>query len=100
MIAAEIIDQVLDAGGQIAVDGADLVLTAPRPLPADLLDTLKAHKPDIMKALRRPAGAQGAQGARRIYGKRTGAWGATVAGLHDGAADQGNESRRQPSHAR
>jgi hypothetical protein len=54
MIAAEIIGQVLDAGGQIAVDGADLVLTAPRPLPADLLDTLKAHKPDILAALAHP----------------------------------------------
>ena len=33
MIAAEIIGQVLAAGGQIAVDGSDLVLSAPRPLP-------------------------------------------------------------------
>ena len=55
MIAAEIIGQVLDAGGQIAVDGGDLVLTAPRPLPADLLDTLKAHKPAILAALAAPA---------------------------------------------
>jgi hypothetical protein len=54
MSAAEIIGQVLDAGGQIAVDGADLVLTAPRPLPADLLDNLKAHKPAILEALARP----------------------------------------------
>jgi hypothetical protein len=33
MIAAEIIDQVRSAGGQVAVDGAELVLAAPRPLP-------------------------------------------------------------------
>jgi hypothetical protein len=54
MIAAEIIGQVLDAGGQIEMDGADLVLTAPRPLPADLLDRLRTHKPDILAALAHP----------------------------------------------
>jgi hypothetical protein len=54
MIAAEIIGQVLAAGGQITADGPDLVLTAPRPLPADLLDRIKAHKPDIVKALGQP----------------------------------------------
>jgi hypothetical protein len=54
MIAAEIIDQVLHAGGQITVDGDDLVLTAPRPLPADLLDRLAAYKPDILAALPKP----------------------------------------------
>ncbi len=54
MIAAEIIGQVLAAGGQITVDGADLVLTAPRPLPADLLDGFRAHKAAILEALARP----------------------------------------------
>jgi len=54
MIAAEIIGQVLDAGGQISVDGADLALTAPRPLPADLLDSIKAHKPALLEALAHP----------------------------------------------
>lgn len=54
MTAAELIGQVLAAGGQIATDGADLVLTAPRPLPDDLLDTLKAHKPAILEALAQP----------------------------------------------
>lgn len=57
MTAAEIIGQVLDAGGQIAVDGADLVLTAPRPLPPDLLHSLKVHKAELLAALApRPAG--------------------------------------------
>lgn len=37
-MAAEIIGQVLAAGGQIAVDGPDLVLTAPQSLPGELLD--------------------------------------------------------------
>jgi hypothetical protein len=54
MIAAEIIGQVLDAGGQITADGPDLVLTAPRPLPDELLDRIKADKSDIVKALRQP----------------------------------------------
>lgn len=54
MIAAEIICQVRSAGGQIAADGADLVLTAPRPLPAELMDKLKAHKPAILAALAHP----------------------------------------------
>ena len=51
MIAAEIIRQVFDAGGQIVADGAELVLTAPRPLSADLLESLKFHKRDILAAL-------------------------------------------------
>jgi hypothetical protein len=35
-------------------DGADLVLTAPRPLSVELLDKLKAHKPAILVALADP----------------------------------------------
>jgi hypothetical protein len=54
MIAVEIIGKVLDAGGQITADGPDLVLTAPRPLPDELLDRIKADKSDIVKALRQP----------------------------------------------
>ena len=49
--AADLIGQVRAAGGQITLDGIDLILTAPRPLPSDLLDQLKAHKPDIVRAL-------------------------------------------------
>ena len=51
MIASDFIAQVRDAGGQITADGADLVLSALRPLPPDLLDQLKAHKPAILAAL-------------------------------------------------
>lgn len=51
MIAAELIGQVLAAGGRIATDGPDLVLTAPRPLPGDLLVKVKAHKPEVLAAL-------------------------------------------------
>ena len=45
MIAADLIGQVVAAGGQIRSDGTGLVLTAASPLPADLLADLKAHKP-------------------------------------------------------
>jgi len=51
MTAAEIIRQVRSGGGQIAADGAALVLTAPPHCPPDLLDRLKAHKPGILAAL-------------------------------------------------
>jgi hypothetical protein len=36
---------------QIAADGSDLVLTAPRPLSTDLLDRLKAHNSEVIEAL-------------------------------------------------
>jgi len=51
MIAVEIIDQVVAAGCQIAVDGTDLALTATRPLLPELLAAIKAHKPEILAAL-------------------------------------------------
>jgi hypothetical protein len=53
-MTAEIIAQVLDAGGHIAVDGTDLVLTAPRPLPDDLLAQIREHKRSILDALAGP----------------------------------------------
>ena len=69
MSSAEIIGQVLAAGGQIAADGPDLVLTAPRPLPPALLAQIKANKPDIVKALAHPDPlpplAPAAEGRRR-----------------------------------
>jgi hypothetical protein len=56
MSAAALIDLVLNAGGEIRADGLDLVLNAPRSLPDDLLEQLKLHKPDIVKALGQPRG--------------------------------------------
>jgi hypothetical protein len=53
--AAALIREVFAAGGQIAVDGADLVLTAPRALPDDLLAQIREHKRSILEALARPA---------------------------------------------
>ncbi|MGH8573668.1 MAG: hypothetical protein ACREX8_14010, partial [Gammaproteobacteria bacterium] len=64
MTAAEIIGKVVEAGGKVASDGADLVLTAGRPLPADLLDRLKAHKADILAALAMTDQAAAPRGAR------------------------------------
>jgi hypothetical protein len=65
MIAAEIIRQVIAAGGQITADNADLVLTAPRPLPPDLLDQIKVHKPALLAALAAPAVTEEAVDASR-----------------------------------
>jgi hypothetical protein len=54
LTAAALIREVFAAGGQIAADGPDLVLTAPRPLPPALLDQIKAHKPEVLSVLARP----------------------------------------------
>lgn len=53
MTAAEIVDQVCTSGAKITVAGDYLELTAPRPLPDELLGRVAAHKPEIMKILRR-----------------------------------------------
>lgn len=58
MIANKLIAEVLAAGGQIKTDGADLALTAEHPLPADLLDRLKANKPEILAVLASQAEAE------------------------------------------
>lgn len=70
MIAADIIGQVLAAGGQIAVDGSDLVLSAPRPLPGDLLDRLKAYKPALLAALTTPTVTEEARDLRESFEER------------------------------
>ncbi len=49
MTPAEIIHNVLSHGGKVAIDEADLTLTAPQPLPADLLQKLRAHKAELIR---------------------------------------------------
>jgi hypothetical protein len=70
MIAAEIIGQVLAAGGQIAVDGSDLVLSATGPLPGDLLDKLKAYKTAILAVLATPTVTEEAEDLREAFEER------------------------------
>lgn len=53
MTAAEIVDQVCASGAKITVAGEYLELAASRPLPDELLGRVAAHKPEIMKILRR-----------------------------------------------
>lgn len=67
---AEIIGQVLAAGGQIAVDGFDLVLSAPRPLSGDLLDKLKAYKPAVLAVLATPTVTGEAEDLREAFEER------------------------------
>ncbi len=51
MTAQDLIRQVRSHGGQIEGDGKHLHLTAPEPLPAALVDQLRAHKPEILGLL-------------------------------------------------
>jgi hypothetical protein len=87
MIAVEIIGQVLAAGGQIAVDGSDLVLSAPRPLPADLLDKLKAYKTAVLAVLATPMVTEEAEDLREAF-EETAAILEHDAGLSKGEAER------------
>ncbi len=57
MRVSDLIAEVHAAGGRIAADGPDLVLTAPSPLPGELVAQVKAHKPAILAALSKPDSA-------------------------------------------
>jgi hypothetical protein len=54
MKAIEIIEEVRSNGGAIQVQGADIVLSATRPLPADLVARVRAHKTEILEAFDNP----------------------------------------------
>jgi len=43
MTAADLIGDVHQHGGDVTVDGDDLTLSAPQPLPADLVDQVRTH---------------------------------------------------------
>ena len=51
MTPAELVQKIHQRNGQVTVDGGDLNLTATRPLPADLLDELRAHKVELLNYL-------------------------------------------------
>ena len=46
------INRTRELGGSIALDGDDLALSAPAPLPDTLISELRAHKPEIVSLLR------------------------------------------------
>ncbi len=51
MTAAALIQQVQAAGGTIRATGGRLRLSAPRPLPSGLVETIKAHKAEMLAYL-------------------------------------------------
>jgi hypothetical protein len=51
MKPAEIIRDIHQHGGKVNVEGDDLTLIAPRPLPADLLQQLREHKVEVLAFL-------------------------------------------------
>jgi hypothetical protein len=53
------------------VDGPDLVLTDPQPLPSELLDKVRAHKPAILAALAHPLPPAVATPQAGAYRKRS-----------------------------
>ena len=53
MTVPQIIDAIRNAGGQIDVDHGDLLLTAARPLPPDLVTKVRNQKPELLAALTR-----------------------------------------------
>jgi len=51
MSAAEVIKMARDAGIEFTIDGGDLVLEAPAPPPATVLEMLSRHKAEVVAAL-------------------------------------------------
>jgi len=52
--ARDLIGKVAAAQGRLTVKGDRLVMAAPCPLPADLIEALRAHKAEILAYLTRP----------------------------------------------
>src|SRR5882724_791874 len=51
-----LIKQVQQAGGSIFIAGNKLRLSAPRPLPSALIETLKVHRGELLECLRNQKG--------------------------------------------
>jgi hypothetical protein len=51
MSAAALIDRVKAAGGRLRIDGGKLKVSAPAPLPDDILAQLRAYKPELLRLL-------------------------------------------------
>lgn len=51
MMVDQLLQTIAQTGGRVTVDGANLVLKAPRPLTEDLLAEVKRHKADLLAAL-------------------------------------------------
>jgi hypothetical protein len=53
MLAADLIRAVEQAGGHLSPDGDSLVVEAPEPLPEPIMTELRAHKAEVLVALRK-----------------------------------------------
>ncbi len=54
MNALNLIQEVTQAGVTMTLEGGDLVLSGARPLPDDLVEQLRRHKPEVVATLNRP----------------------------------------------
>jgi hypothetical protein len=72
MSAVETLWEARTAGIELRVEGGDLVLQAPAPPPADLLERLARHKPDIVALLRPGRDGWSAEDWRTIFDERAG----------------------------
>ncbi len=54
MTAREVLNLIVAAGGSVAVEGDKLKLQAPEPLPADVMDLAREHKPELLELLTHP----------------------------------------------
>jgi hypothetical protein len=51
MTPAALLSQIQQHGGKMVLDGGDLALTAPQPLPTDLVQELRLHKAELVAYL-------------------------------------------------
>ena len=72
MSAAEALIAARSAGIRIQIDGGDLMLDAPAPPPADVLDLLKRHKAAIVSLLRPGSDGWSAMDWQEFFDERAG----------------------------
>jgi hypothetical protein len=81
MSALPLIEAVERAGGAIALRGDRLQLSAPEPLPENLLQELRLHKAEVLDHLRHAPGS-GLRESNALPGELAEAWTEGVARLH------------------
>ena len=91
--AAEIVREVVDAGGRLAVAGDRIRVSAPRPLPDRLVDALRRRKGEVLAYLARVGDAWGADEWRDWITER----GAILE--HDAGLSRSEADRRAYQHA-
>ena len=53
----DLLDRVTHSGGRLILDGDDLTIEAPEPLPDEMIDTIRQHKAELVGYLREEAKA-------------------------------------------